>query len=177
MKSCPIPVGYSHRTSSLTKHFTKAGVSWVSNFTDTPKEVITKHISTRWLSLQKCVDRILSHWNALQSYFNTIGEAERPGWAKCCKAAYCFITSFPVTNWWDWSASTCCLRVRGAWLCIHLLRRRPCYVPTLATLWIIMFQSMLPIWPWRSTFPGCRWRSWYWHSCTTLHCCGGVILS
>ena len=51
-------------------------------FTDTPNEVITKHVSTRWLSMQRCVDRILSQWDALQSYFSSIHEAERPGRAK-----------------------------------------------------------------------------------------------
>ena len=57
-------------------------------FTDTPNEVIMKHVSTRWLSMQRCVDRILSQWDALQSYFSSIREAERPGRAKRCKDAY-----------------------------------------------------------------------------------------
>ena len=57
-------------------------------FTDTPNEVIMKHVSTRWLSMQRCVDLILSQWDALQSYFSSIREAERPGRAKRCKDAY-----------------------------------------------------------------------------------------
>ena len=52
-----------------------------------PHEVITKHVTTRWLSLQKSVDRILSHWDALQSYFNSI-ESDTPGLAKRCKDSY-----------------------------------------------------------------------------------------
>ena len=43
---------------------------------------------TRWLSLEKSVNRILSQWDALQSYFSSIKEAERPGRAKCCKDKY-----------------------------------------------------------------------------------------
>ena len=58
------------------------------DFTNTPHEVITKHVSTRWLSLQKSVDRILSQWEALQSYFSSIKEAEKPGRAKRCKDMY-----------------------------------------------------------------------------------------
>ena len=57
-------------------------------FTNTPHEVITKHVTTRWLSLEKSVNRILSQWDALQSYFSSIKEAERPGRAKCCKDKY-----------------------------------------------------------------------------------------
>ena len=59
------------------------------DFTDTPHEVITKHVSTRWLSLEKSVNRILSQWDALQSYFSSIKEAERSGRAKRCKERYC----------------------------------------------------------------------------------------
>ena len=58
------------------------------DFTNTPHEVITKHVTTRWLSLQKSVDRILSQWDALQSYFNSIKESDRPGRAKRCKDSY-----------------------------------------------------------------------------------------
>ena len=58
------------------------------DFTNTAHEVITKHVSKRWLLLQKCVERILSQWDALESYFNSIREAERPGQPKHCKDAY-----------------------------------------------------------------------------------------
>ena len=57
-------------------------------FTNTPHEVITKQVTTRWLSLGKSVNRILSQWDALQSYFSGIKEAERPGRAKRCKDKY-----------------------------------------------------------------------------------------
>ena len=57
-------------------------------FTDTPHEVITKHVTTRWLSLERSVNRILSQWDALQSYFSSIKEAERPGRAMRCKEKY-----------------------------------------------------------------------------------------
>ena len=32
-------------------------------------ERIIKHTETRWLSMQRCVDRTLSQWAALKSYF------------------------------------------------------------------------------------------------------------
>lgn len=53
-------------------------------FTDTEPIKILKHCSTRWLSLEKCVDRLLHHWPALQSYFNSHEDVEKPGRVKRC---------------------------------------------------------------------------------------------
>ena len=48
-------------------------------FTDTEPLKILKHCSTRWLSLQKCVSRLLQQWPALQSYFSSHDDSEKPG--------------------------------------------------------------------------------------------------
>jgi hypothetical protein len=53
-------------------------------FTDTEPMKILKHCGTRWLSLEKCVDRLLHHWPALQSYFNSHEDVEKPGRVKRC---------------------------------------------------------------------------------------------
>ncbi|CAG2200473.1 unnamed protein product [Mytilus edulis] len=53
-------------------------------FTDTEPSKIIKHSSTRWLSLEKCVGRLLHHWSALTSYFNSHDEVEKPGRIKRC---------------------------------------------------------------------------------------------
>lgn len=49
------------------------------DFTETEPLKILKHCSTRWLSLQKCVTRLLQQWPALQSYFSSHDDVERPG--------------------------------------------------------------------------------------------------
>jgi hypothetical protein len=51
-------------------------------FTDTQPLKIVKHCSTRWLSLQKCVGRLLHHWPALTSYFQSHNDVEKPGRVK-----------------------------------------------------------------------------------------------
>ncbi|XP_069124894.1 uncharacterized protein [Argopecten irradians] len=50
-----------------------------TEFCDVEPTKILKHCSTRWLSLEKCVKRPLDHWPALQSYFNSHDDVERPG--------------------------------------------------------------------------------------------------
>lgn len=52
------------------------------DFTDTEPSKIIKHSSSRWLSLEKCVNRLLDHWTALQSYFNSHDDVEKPGRVK-----------------------------------------------------------------------------------------------
>lgn len=37
---------------------------------------ILRHVSTRWLSLLRCVDRLIAAWPAIKSYFLTIGKEE-----------------------------------------------------------------------------------------------------
>ena len=45
---------------------------------------ILKHANTRWLSLQRCVNRFLQQWLALLSYFESHKDRERPGRVKRC---------------------------------------------------------------------------------------------
>ena len=47
-------------------------------FTDTATGAIIKHVSTRWLSLEHCVNRMLSQWDALNSYFSSIRMQNTP---------------------------------------------------------------------------------------------------
>ena len=37
------------------------------------------HVSTRWLSLQKCVSRILHHWPVITSNFKNHVDVEKEG--------------------------------------------------------------------------------------------------
>lgn len=37
---------------------------------------IIRHVSTRWLSMFKCVDRLIINWPALKSYFISLGKTE-----------------------------------------------------------------------------------------------------
>ena len=48
---------------------------WCSLFTDEPSTIL-KHCPTRWLSLLKCVNRYLSQYQGLLSYFLSCDEAE-----------------------------------------------------------------------------------------------------
>ncbi|XP_060586608.1 uncharacterized protein LOC132742270 isoform X2 [Ruditapes philippinarum] len=43
---------------------------------------IVKHCATRWLSLEKCVKRVLQQWPALCSYFQPHEDNEKPGRVK-----------------------------------------------------------------------------------------------
>ncbi|XP_052072587.1 uncharacterized protein LOC127710681 [Mytilus californianus] len=45
---------------------------------------IIKHCSTRWLSLERCVQRTLQQWPALKSYFQSHAECEKPGRINRC---------------------------------------------------------------------------------------------
>ena len=53
-------------------------------FNDVEPLKILKHCSTRWLSLQKCVLRLLDHcdWPALLSYFRSHQDVETAGRVK-----------------------------------------------------------------------------------------------
>ena len=53
-------------------------------FCDVAPLKILKHASTRWLSLEKCVNRLLQQWSALLSYFESYDDRERPGRMKWC---------------------------------------------------------------------------------------------
>ena len=48
---------------------------WCSLFTDKPSTIL-KHYPACWLSLLKCVNRYLSQYQGLQSYFLSFEEAE-----------------------------------------------------------------------------------------------------
>lgn len=53
-------------------------------FCDVAPLKILKHASTRWLSLQRCVNRFLQQWPVLLSYFESHEDRERPGHVKWC---------------------------------------------------------------------------------------------
>ncbi|CAC5396617.1 unnamed protein product [Mytilus coruscus] len=48
------------------------------DFTDTEPMKMLKHCGTRWLSLERCVKRLLQQWPALKSYFQSLPESEKP---------------------------------------------------------------------------------------------------
>lgn len=54
------------------------------DFTNTDPLKILKHCSTRWLSLKKCIGRLLQQWPALKSYFASHEECERGGRVQRC---------------------------------------------------------------------------------------------
>ena len=53
-------------------------------FCDVARLKILKHASTRWLSLEKCVNRFLQQWPALLSYFESYEDRKQPGRVKRC---------------------------------------------------------------------------------------------
>uniref|UniRef100_H3ALC1 HAT C-terminal dimerisation domain-containing protein n=1 Tax=Latimeria chalumnae TaxID=7897 RepID=H3ALC1_LATCH len=61
------------------QHSAKKELKEFEEFTDTEPHKILKHATTHWLSLEKCVKRTLLQWSALQSYFNSHPDVEKPG--------------------------------------------------------------------------------------------------
>lgn len=53
----------------------KANLQSYCVFCDTSYREIIKHVSTRWLSLEKAIDRVLQQYEALSSYFISQGTA------------------------------------------------------------------------------------------------------
>ena len=51
-------------------------------FTNTDEYKLVKHCTTRWLSLEKAVTRILQQWPALKSYFTSHNDVEKQGRVK-----------------------------------------------------------------------------------------------
>lgn len=45
-------------------------------FTETKELKILKHCKTRWLSLEKCVQRVIQQWSALYAYFDKQAETD-----------------------------------------------------------------------------------------------------
>ncbi|KAL5012296.1 hypothetical protein ScPMuIL_010847 [Solemya velum] len=85
VRQLPIPINdmlvdvfYHFKHSSVRKENFKE----FQEFTDTVPEKILKHATTRWLSLEKCIQRTLTQWPALQSYFSSNADAEKPGKVK-----------------------------------------------------------------------------------------------
>ena len=54
------------------------------SFTETEPMKLLKHCSTRWLSLERCVRRLLQQWAALKSYFMSHDEVEKTGRVQRC---------------------------------------------------------------------------------------------
>ena len=87
IKKIPLPVEdllvdiyfHFHHSSKRKEAFKE-----FEEFTDTEPMKILKHCSTRWLSLSRCVRRTLLQWPALQSYFSSHEESEKPGRVKRC---------------------------------------------------------------------------------------------
>ena len=67
---------YSHFSNSAvhTKELKE-----LFSFVDVEQQAFLKHVSTRWLSLRPAVDRLISSWPAVISYFITLG-------SRCTKA-------------------------------------------------------------------------------------------
>lgn len=53
----------------------KNGYAEYCGFCDTEYQKILKHASTRWLSLEKTIDRTLRQYSGLRSYFLSEGTA------------------------------------------------------------------------------------------------------
>jgi len=54
-------------------------------FTETDPLKIIKHCTTRWLSLDNCISRLLQQWPALKSYFASHSDVEKPGRVQRCR--------------------------------------------------------------------------------------------
>ena len=52
------------------------------DFADGEPLEILKHTTTRWLSLQRCLQRLLHYWPALKNYFSSHDDVEKDGMAK-----------------------------------------------------------------------------------------------
>lgn len=47
-------------------------------FVDCEEEKLLKHCPTRWLSMGRCVDRLLDQFDAVVSYLSSQGDADKP---------------------------------------------------------------------------------------------------
>ena len=87
VKQLPLPVEellidvYFHFSHSAKR---KEEYREFLEFCDVAPLKILKHASTRWLSLEKCVNCFLQQWLALLSYFESHEDRERPGRVKRC---------------------------------------------------------------------------------------------
>lgn len=61
---------YGHFVNSTPK---KNSLAEFCEFVDTEYKVLLKHVRTRWLSLNKVIERVLQMYEALKSYFLSTG--------------------------------------------------------------------------------------------------------
>ena len=57
-------------------------------FVGVDMEDILKHVSTRWLCLERCVNRTIRQWPAVKEYLESDNDRERPGRVKRCADNY-----------------------------------------------------------------------------------------
>ena len=82
-----LPVKVDDMLVSIYYHFQKSSkrkeeFKEYEHFTDTEPLKILKHAATRWLSLERCVKRTIAQWPALESYFKSHTESDKPGQVK-----------------------------------------------------------------------------------------------
>lgn len=78
-----------HQYTSLFYYSSKRKEEYkeFQEFTGTDAAKVLKHCPTRWLSLHRCVQRMLQQWPALKSYFSSHNDVERPGRVARCASA------------------------------------------------------------------------------------------
>ena len=85
VKALPLPINdflvdiyyHFHHSSKRKEEFKE-----YEEFTGVDHAKILKHCETRWLSLERCVNRTLQQWPALKSYFLSHDDVEKPGRVK-----------------------------------------------------------------------------------------------
>ena len=60
---------YHYFRRSAKKNFKKQLREFMFNFKNNEVRKVINHVSTRWLSLGKCLERTLMQWDSLESYF------------------------------------------------------------------------------------------------------------
>ena len=72
---------YLHGSSKRCEEYKQFQV-----FTGVEMDEVLKHVTTPctmcWLSLERCIGRTISQWDALQSYFNSHNNHDKPGKVK-----------------------------------------------------------------------------------------------
>ena len=71
-----LPVSVDNLLVDIFYHFKYLAKRWteysgvVSEFSEICPMRILKHCTTRWLSLERCIKRVIDHWPALFAYFD-----------------------------------------------------------------------------------------------------------